>query len=383
MMNLSATLNLHPVERRLFPLQPQLGMAKNPDLRSTYPTVFPRDQVELKRVGSTNMVVRPRFTGTIQPPPVKTMVQHLAGENVQIAWREYGNPQSDNVIVALHGATRNSQDFDPLARYLAGQQDYRIICPDIVGRGESGWFKTAGELKYNLFVYTEQMEKLFKHLNLQQKPLTLIGTSMGGLIGLQLAAKRNSPVRRLILNDVGPEISMASMKDLIHQLGQKEHPVFASMEEVKTYFKQRLAGFGQLDEPTWSHIAKASVKPDLQTGTFKLNYDPQITKGFHRYLGLTRFMLPFMKLGFDFGMDLMLRWSSIPLRAAWDKLQIPVLVLRGQHSTLLTPQAVQQMQQNRSHVTAVTIPNTGHAPSLMTVPQIDLIRKWLAKTPVS
>ncbi len=318
-------------------------------------------------------------------PTPKTMTQILCHEPVQLAWREYGNPNSNHVMICLHGFTRNSLDFDPLARYLVQHQpDCRIICPDIVGRGQSGRFTTNGVIKYNFLTYDEQLTKLFDHLHLKapQKDLTIIGTSMGGILGLQMAALHRFPIKRLIMNDVGPSMSDDMLNELAEMMAGDDKLSFKDMEAVKQYITKRFGGFGALDETQLDHIAKSTVRYDPESATYKLNYDPEVTALFRQYLSMTKYTLPFFKPYLDLSTDFFMKtWGSLPLWAEWQSLRIPVLILRGEHSPILTANTVDRMlQSSGGRASCITIPNCGHAPSLMTTDQEELVSHWLDQT---
>jgi pimeloyl-ACP methyl ester carboxylesterase len=263
-----------------------------------------------------------------------------------IAYSQWGNPNNPNVVVCLHGLTRNRHDFDYLAPALAS--DYQVICLDVAGRGDSDWL--AHPEDYNYSVYVADMLALLEHLSIGT--LDLVGTSMGGLIGIMLAAQPNSPIRRLVLNDVGPTIPKTALLRLAIYLRQPL-PHFSSVSEVEQRLRTIHAPFGPLTDAQWHHLAQHSVQL-TKDGNYRIAYDPKMVYPFKQ--GKIE----------DFNL-----WST------WELIQCPILVLHGEQSDVLLNQTMTKMQASHPHTQVITFPGIGHAPALMDEQQIQVIKEWL------
>ncbi|HUX80552.1 MAG TPA: alpha/beta hydrolase [Alphaproteobacteria bacterium] len=263
----------------------------------------------------------------------------------KIAYVEWGNADNPRVLICAHGLTRNSRDFDFLARDL--EHNYRIVCPDLLGRGESDYL--GSPLFYNLTQYMSDMIALIARLSAHE--IHWLGTSLGGIIGMMLAAQPNSPIKSLILNDVGMIIPSLALR----RLGTyaRNDNSFLSFQEAKNYFQTILAPFGIHEAEQWDHITQYGIKRD-EKGDFRLNYDPVI--GQH----LVDDSAP-----------------SLHLEAYWQAIRCPIMILRGADSDFLLPEIVTKMLYSQPKAKVVTIPNCGHAPSLMAQDQIKIVEEWL------
>lgn len=267
----------------------------------------------------------------------------------RLVYSHWGETENSKSILCLHGLTRNRRDFDALAKILA--PEYRVLCLDIVGRGESDWLDNARDYDYP--VYVEDILILLEHLKI--KTIDLIGTSMGGLIGMWLAACPHSPITRLILNDIGPWVPPSGLTRIAHYLVQP--PLyFADMEEVENYVRKVHAQFGPLTTEQWRELAQHSVKP-LEGRGYRLTYDPKIA-------------WPFKEKTI----------KEINLWPLWEKIRCPVLLLHGEQSDLLSTDVIEQMKMIHPVMEVVTVPHTGHAPALKNKEQIQLIKQWLMKS---
>lgn len=266
----------------------------------------------------------------------------------QMAYRDWGaeNSPTDPVLICVHGLTRNAADFDPLASALS--DSYRVLCPDVLGRGSSEWL--TNPLGYAYDGYVSDMAALIARSG--AATVDWVGTSMGGLIGLFLAASPGTPVRRLVLNDVGPVIGGDFIRFLKTYVGID--PRFATLEEAERFFRFAHAGFGALTDEQWSALTAASVHP-VDGGGFRLAYDPALA-------------VPLQSLPDN----------DIDLWAVWNAVTVPTLVLRGAESPLLDRAMAARMAE-RPGVTVEEIPGCGHAPALMDPAQIDLVRRWLSE----
>ncbi len=247
-------------------------------------------------------------------------------------------------VICVHGLTRNGRDFDRLARRLCA--DRLVICPDVVGRGQSDWLRDPAG--YGYAQYCGDMAALIARLDVDE--VDWVGTSMGGLIGMTLAAQPKSPIHRLVMNDIGPIVPAAALNRLGGYVGKD--PRFDDLSGLEAYLRQIHAPFGVLDDAAWRHLAEHSHRR-LPDGRFGLAYDPGIGKGFAA--ALTR---------------------DVDLSALWQKVACPVLVLRGAESDLLLATTARDMG---AKAKVVEIPGVGHAPSLMVPAQIELVRSWLSE----
>jgi pimeloyl-ACP methyl ester carboxylesterase len=266
----------------------------------------------------------------------------------KVAYVEWGNTDNPRVLICVHGLTRNSRDFDYLARGL--ENSYRIVCPDLLGRGESDYLENS--LLYNFTQYMSDMVTLIARLGVQE--VHWLGTSLGGIIGMMLAAQPHSPIKSLILNDVGMIIPNMALRRL--ETYARNDNVFLSFHEAKTYFQTVLAPFGIKDPEHWDHITQFGIRRD-ENGDFRLTYDPVIGQN------LVNESAP-----------------SLHLEAYWQAIRCPILVIRGEESDFLLPQIVTKMLYSQPEAKIITIPNCGHAPSLMTADQIQVVRDWLKGT---
>ncbi len=262
----------------------------------------------------------------------------------RVAYVAWGHASNRPPVICVHGLTRNGRDFDRLASALAG--DRLVICPDIVGRGESDWLRNPAG--YGIAQYCADMAALIARLGVDE--VDWVGTSMGGIIGMWLAAQPDTPIRRLVLNDVGRLIPAQALDRLAGYVGKD--PVFADLAGVEAYYREVMAPFGALDDEAWRHIARFGhrLRPDGRLG---LAYDPAIAAS----LG------PAPRTNIDLG-------------ALWEAIACPVLLLRGAESDLLLPETARAMADKAE---LVEFPGVGHAPSLMVPDQIEAVRGWLAR----
>jgi pimeloyl-ACP methyl ester carboxylesterase len=256
----------------------------------------------------------------------------------RVAYREWGDPGNPRVVVCVHGLTRNGRDFDFLAEALADR--FRIVCPDMPGRGESEWLRDAADYAFPTYLTT--LTALLAQA--QTERVAWVGTSMGGLLGMAMAAQPGSPVARLVCNDVGPVIERAALARIGAYVGSD--PVFSSFEALAAHIRQLSAPFGNLSDAQWETLARTTAR-SMPDGTWRLRYDPGIA-------------LPFR--------DAAKQPSDLwPL---WDAISCPTLVLRGAESDLLSSATADCMASRGPRATLVTIPEVGHAPMLLSHEQI-------------
>lgn len=269
-----------------------------------------------------------------------------ADENgtVWLAFIDFGSRSRDRVVVCVHGLTRNGRDFDRLAAAMA--RDFRVIEVDVAGRGRSGWL--ADKSAYGIPTYLKHMTALLDYRGLQQ--VDWIGTSMGGLIGMMMAAQPESPIRRLILNDVGPFVPKAALERIGERVGND--PRFRNLQEAAAYFREVYADFGIPDEVGWSDLTLHSTVRQ-ENGSYALHYDPAIGDPFREPM------------------------QDVDLWAVWDAIECPVLVLRGERSDVLTRETAREMTKRGPKAELVEFADCGHAPALMSDEQIRVVHEWL------
>lgn len=263
----------------------------------------------------------------------------------KIAYTEWGEENNPRVLICVHGLTRNSRDFDFLAQRLS--KFYRVVCPDLIGRGESDYLEVPA--LYNFSQYLNDMAILLARLKVTE--VHWLGTSLGGIIGMMFTAQPQSPVKSLILNDIGMIVPNMALQRL-ETYARNKHS-FPSFEEAKSYFQTILSSFGTLESEKWDHITKYGTQQDDE-GNFHLSYDPAIGQ---TYLNHTA--------------------PSLHLESYWQSIRCPILVLRGEESDFLLPEIITKMLYFQPNTKIKTIPCCGHPPSLMVPEQIQIIEEWL------
>lgn len=277
-------------------------------------------------------------------------VQCLGSKGLhRMAYWEWGDPAQSHVVVCAHGLSRQGRDFDTLARALCGQ--VRVVCPDVVGRGCSDWL--SDPMGYAIPAYVADMVTLLARLDAQV--VDWVGTSMGGLIGLGLAALPASPLRRLVLNDVGPAIEPASLARIGSYLGQPAH--WATLDEAADALWAISQGFGPHTREQWLALTRPMLRPD--GAGFKPHYDPAIATPF-------RLITPELAQA-----------GEAALWQAYDSLRIPVLLLRGAQSDLLSPATAQAMTVRGPKARLVEVAGVGHAPMLVQPDQVAVVTDFL------
>ncbi|SIQ40980.1 MULTISPECIES: alpha/beta fold hydrolase [Acidiphilium] len=272
-------------------------------------------------------------------------IPYLLGADFhRLGFVEFGNPAAP-AVMCVHGLTRNGRDFDILAEALAN--DYHVICPDLPGRGRSDWL--ADSSLYQPPSYVVALAHLLAYLN---KPVAWVGTSLGGICGMMVAAAPHTPITRLVLNDIGPLIPAAALAR-IRDYMTKAPDTFADIGALEAHLRLVHAPFGRLSDAQWRHLARYSARP-VASGGFALHYDPAIADPIR---------------------------ASIPMDAdlsgIWQAIRVPVMAIRGEDSDLLTEATFATMA--TAGGTTLTVTQAGHAPALMDTPTIDAIRDFLAR----
>ncbi len=267
----------------------------------------------------------------------------------RMAYWEWGDAANPRVLLCVHGLTRQGRDFDTLARSLC--DDYRVVCPDVVGRGCSDWL--ADPMHYGVPQYVADMVTLLARLN--AKEVDWVGTSMGGLIGLGVAALKDSPLRRFVINDVGPTIEPAAIARIGGYVGRVAQ--WSSLGEAADALWEISQGFGPHTREQWLALTERQLREE--GGVFKARSDPSIA-------------LPFKAVT-----PQMAQAGEALLWRAWDCLTLPTLLLRGRESDLLSAATAQSMTQRGPRAQLVEFDGVGHAPMLVQPEQVTAVRDFL------
>ena len=254
----------------------------------------------------------------------------------------------ERVLFCVHGLTRNARDFDHLARVLC--QDYTVICPDVAGRGGSEWLTQPALYGYPLYI--GQMLQLLQQVMTERNVTGVdwVGTSMGGLIGMMIAAQPMQPIRRLVMNDVGYLIPKAALERLATYVGKRT--IFPTLHAAEAHLRTVAATFGPLTDEQWTHLIATGTEPC--DGGFRFRYDPAIAEPFKD----------------------MIVSEDVNLMEFWSKVSIPTLLIRGAKSDLFLGSTAREMA-TAEHTELVEFAGIGHAPALMARDQIRTIRQYL------
>jgi pimeloyl-ACP methyl ester carboxylesterase len=270
---------------------------------------------------------------------------YLVCEGREIHYTEWGAGNASTVI-AWHGLARTGRDMDDIASHLASR--YRVICPDTIGRGLSQW-SPAPEKEYCLDFYGRLAVSLVNQLGIRE--LSWLGTSMGGAMGIRLAAGLlKDRIRRLILNDIGPKLGEAAVERIRTYAGNPAQ--FDRMGELEQYFRAIYKPYGWLSDGQWRRLAETSARRTAE-GKVTPHYDPKMA-------------LQFTHHPHDYD-----QWD------AWDAIDVPTLCLRGETSDLLLPEVAEAMRSRGPRAVVVTIPGCGHAPALNVPDQFALVERFL------
>ena len=262
----------------------------------------------------------------------------------RVVYFEWGDPGNDRVVICVHGVGRNARDFDVLAEALA--PTHRVLCVDMPGRGESEWL--ADPHDYVFPTYLTVLTALIARSGAET--VDWVGTSMGGLLGITVAAMPRTPIARLVVNDVGPTIEAPALERIAGYFGMD--PTFATYGEVEAYIRTVSAPFGNLTDEQWAHMTRTNVRQRAD-GRWGPGYDPAI---------------------------------AVPFRAApappnlwplWDAIRCPTLLLRGAQSDLLSAATAAEMSARGPKPALVEFPGVGHAPTLLTPEQCAPVLRFL------
>jgi pimeloyl-ACP methyl ester carboxylesterase len=265
----------------------------------------------------------------------------------RIHYYDWGDPENSRVVICVHGLTRNGRDFDFLAQALS--RDFRIVCPDIAGRGRSDWLESKQD--YGYAQYMADMTALLARVTAgAEKTIYWVGTSMGGLLGILMAAMPKNPIRKLVVNDAGMLVPKAALERLALYVGKD--PRFATLDALEAHMRHISAPFGALSDEQWRHLTVHSAKQHAD-GTWGFRYDPAIANTFSGEL------------------------NDIDLSAYWDAVRCPTLLLRGADSDIVLRATAEAMTQRGPKATLVEFQAVGHAPMLMSDKQVTAVRDFL------
>lgn len=265
-----------------------------------------------------------------------------------VCYTEWGDPDNPRIVICVHGLARSGRDFDYLARVL--QTEFRVVCPDVVGRGRSDWLTDKQEYGYPQ--YMADMNALIARATAGKEDSTVywVGTSMGGIIGMLLASRPKSPIAKLVVNDVGTVIPKAALERIGKYVGNT--PRFPTLEALEGHVRLVSAPFGPLSDEQWRHITAHAAR-QLEDGSWTTAYDPAIGNPFHQ------------------------PQRDVDLWAYWDAIRCPTLLLRGAESDLLLRDNARAMMQRGPPARFVEFDGIGHAPMLMADDQIAVVREFL------
>jgi pimeloyl-ACP methyl ester carboxylesterase len=271
----------------------------------------------------------------------------LGGRFYGMAFEAWGDPMAP-AVVCVHGLTRNGRDFDRLAAALADR--FHVICPDLPGRGASDWLDDP--LLYQAQHYVAALAHLLAWIG---RPVSWIGTSLGGICGMIIAAAEGNPIERLVLNDIGPFMPAEALRRIRdYMVASGDSPLMQripDLETIERHLRLVHAPFGPLSDDDWAEMARNSAR-SVPDGRFAMHYDPRLSEPMRGH-----------------------EPTDVDLWALWDRIRVPRLVLRGATSDILLPEVAARME--ASGATLFEVPDTGHAPALLDPAQIGVIRAFL------
>ncbi len=279
-----------------------------------------------------------------------------------MAWWSWGDASAAHVVVCVHGLTRQGRDFDRLARALVERAggNLHVVCPDVAGRGQSDWLPQPA--LYQPPQYAADMLAMLTrvHQHAPIRTLDWVGTSMGGLIGMVLAGQPQlplpAPLRRLVLNDVGPSITWASVQRMQQYVGR--YGQFANLAEAAAEMRRLSYGFGPVPEDIWLELSAYMLR-QLPDGAVTLHYDPAIGE-------------PVRTLTAEAAQA-----AETVVWGLYDQIRAQVLLLRGLESDLLTEATALAMTERGPRARVVQWPGVGHAPTLTDPVHIDVVAEFL------
>ncbi len=268
-----------------------------------------------------------------------------------IVYHEWGDENADRIAICVHGLTRNSRDFDFIAQALAAK-GYRVFCPSMPGRGDSEWL--SDPMGYNYATYVADCLALLNNFHL--KGVDWIGTSMGGLIGMMIAANVPGRISKLVMNDIGSQLQAPALARIYGYLSTVPRR-FAARPEAEAYIREIFSGFGITDDAVWQHFFAHSL--EAHDGGWRLRFDPAIAEP--------------IRLQTNNFQDM----QDVSLADLWEKVKIPTLIIRGSESDILDATTVNAMRSTNPKAQEYVIAGVGHAPLLDSPAQYQRVINWL------
>ncbi len=305
-------------------------------------------------------IIKPHFI--MSEPTLNYVPCPDAAGGHRMAWWQWGDAAAPHLVVCVHGLSRQGRDFDVLARALCERAGgrLRVACPDVVGRGRSDWLKDPAG--YQIPQYAADMLAMLGQLHAQAPVATLdwVGTSMGGLIGIGVAGQSGlplpAPLRRLVLNDVGPTIQWQALERIGTYLGNTGR--FDSVQQAADAMWAISTSFGPHTPEEWLALSQPMVKP-LEGGGFTLHYDPAIA-------------VPFRAVTQQTAAE-----GEAMLWQLYDNIRAEVLITRGAQSDLFSRETAQAMTQRGPRARLVEFDGVGHAPTFVSKQQVDTVGAFL------
>ncbi len=302
--------------------------------------------------GFDELIVRARNAAPTTPrvhPMREGSVRCLGPHGLhRMAYVEWGDPANPRLLVCVHGLTRNGRDFDVIANALAAH--YRVVCPDIVGRGASDRLPVSDD--YALPTYANDVTTLIARLGVDT--VHWLGTSMGGLIGMFLASLPGSPITRLALNDVGPLVMLEALRRIGEYVGKA--PDFPDLAAAEQYIRLVCTPFGALTDAQWRFLTVVGTCPRAGGG-LQMNYDPAIAEPYRKAFLAAK--------------------EDVSLWPLYDGIRCPTLVLRGAQSDVLSAATAIEMTQRGPKATLIEVPGVGHAPMFLRESEVRLVEDFL------
>lgn len=268
-----------------------------------------------------------------------------------IVYHDWGDENADRIAICVHGLTRNSRDFDFIAKALAAK-GYRVFCPSMAGRGDSEWL--SDPMGYNYATYVADCLALLNNFHL--KGVDWIGTSMGGLIGMMIAANVPGRISKLVMNDIGSQLQAPALARIYGYLSTVPRH-FTSRAEGEAYIREIFSGFGITDDAVWQHFFDHSLA--AHDGGWRLRFDPAIAEP--------------IRLQTNNFQDM----QDVSLADLWEKVKIPTLIIRGSESDILDATTVNAMRSTNPKAQEYVIAGVGHAPMLDSPMQYQRVINWL------
>lgn len=262
-----------------------------------------------------------------------------------LEWGDTSRFNHQETLFCVHGLTRNAHDFDFFASRMC--DNYRVVCPDVVGRGDSDHIPEDG---YNYLQYNADMNALIARLGVTE--LNWVGTSMGGIIGMVLASVAQSPIRRLVVNDIGPEVSREAQMRIAEYIDRSDD--FSSVDAVANHLRRIYSEFAPMSDEDWQHMAHFSSRR-TKSGSYRLKVDNRVGAAFRDSIS----------------------YFNVEMWDTWERITCPVLILRGMDSGFLTQETAERMLECGPETTLVEFEDTGHTPTLRNDEQVSVIAEWL------